>query len=175
MSSPVFPSRGASGTEVLSVIVRMKQRQDYTVRLVPGAHLRKTRNSRIWDSVGENMPGKKKERGFQDRLRYFESRLDALLTTIRELVEIESPSDSKPACDRISALLPKNSRSSAADLNCTARTNTVTAFRLISPAPEIQNPFCCSATSIPFTRWARWPKCHATWKTAASMVPAYST
>ncbi len=46
-----------------------------------------------------------KERGFQDRLRYFESRLDALLTTIRELVEIESPSDSKPACDRISALL----------------------------------------------------------------------
>ena len=40
-----------------------------------------------------------------NRLRYFESRLDALLQTIREFVEIESPSDDKPALDRISAFL----------------------------------------------------------------------
>lgn len=40
-----------------------------------------------------------------DRLRYFESRLDALLQTIREFVEIESPSDDKPALDRIAEFL----------------------------------------------------------------------
>ena len=39
------------------------------------------------------------------RLRYFESRLDSLVQTIRELAEIESPSDNKSACDRISAIL----------------------------------------------------------------------
>lgn len=40
-----------------------------------------------------------------DRLHYFESRLDSLLQTIREFVEIESPSDNKPAADRMSAHL----------------------------------------------------------------------
>src|SRR5579864_1443156 len=40
-----------------------------------------------------------------DRLHYFESRQDALLQTIREFVEIESPSDNKPAADRMGAFL----------------------------------------------------------------------
>jgi glutamate carboxypeptidase len=40
-----------------------------------------------------------------DRLHYFESRQDALLQTIREFVEIESPSDNKAAADRIGAFL----------------------------------------------------------------------
>src|SRR5215469_4765394 len=38
-----------------------------------------------------------------DRLHYFESRQDALLKTIREFVEIESPSDDKSSTDRIGA------------------------------------------------------------------------
>ena len=40
-----------------------------------------------------------------DRLRYFESRLDRLLETIFEFVGVESPSDSKPATDRMGAHL----------------------------------------------------------------------
>jgi glutamate carboxypeptidase len=40
-----------------------------------------------------------------DRQRYFEQRQDAMVTTIRELVEIESPSDNKPAVDSIAAML----------------------------------------------------------------------
>jgi glutamate carboxypeptidase len=40
-----------------------------------------------------------------DRLHYFESRQEALLQTIREFVEIESPSDDKPAADRMGAFL----------------------------------------------------------------------
>src|SRR5215469_9395069 len=42
-----------------------------------------------------------------DRLHYFESRLAMVLETIRELVEIESPSDNKPAADRMSAHLAR--------------------------------------------------------------------
>jgi glutamate carboxypeptidase len=40
-----------------------------------------------------------------DRLRYFAHHRDRMVNTIRELVEIESPSDNKPAVDRIAACL----------------------------------------------------------------------
>ena len=40
-----------------------------------------------------------------DRFRYFESRLDSLVQTIRAFVEIESPSDNKLALDRMSGFL----------------------------------------------------------------------
>jgi glutamate carboxypeptidase len=42
---------------------------------------------------------------WRERLNYFESRQDALLQTIRSFVEIESPSDNKPAADRMGAFL----------------------------------------------------------------------
>src|ERR1700686_1391737 len=38
-------------------------------------------------------------------LEYFERRQEEIVRTIRQLVEIESPSDNKPAVDRLSALL----------------------------------------------------------------------
>ena len=37
----------------------------------------------------------------QRRLAYFDERRDEIVSTIRELVEIESPSDNKAAVDRI--------------------------------------------------------------------------
>jgi glutamate carboxypeptidase len=40
-----------------------------------------------------------------DRLRYLVERQNRIVDTIRELVEIESPSDNKPAVDRIAAFL----------------------------------------------------------------------
>ncbi len=40
-----------------------------------------------------------------DRLRYFSDRRNQLVETVRELVEIESPSDNKQAVDRIAAFL----------------------------------------------------------------------
>jgi glutamate carboxypeptidase len=40
-----------------------------------------------------------------DRLRYFSERQDRMVETIRDLVEIESPSDNKQAVDRIAAFL----------------------------------------------------------------------
>src|SRR5258708_24747722 len=64
------------------------------------------------------MPGKKTDRGkkdrpksaesnvpWNDRLHYFEAKQEQLVRTIREMVEIESPSDGKPATDRIEKLL----------------------------------------------------------------------
>ena len=42
---------------------------------------------------------------WRERLSYFESRQDALLETIREFVEVESPSDNKVATDRMGAIL----------------------------------------------------------------------
>ncbi len=40
-----------------------------------------------------------------NRLRFFADRKDAITETIRQLVEIESPSDNKQAVDRLGALL----------------------------------------------------------------------
>src|SRR5271170_6156011 len=39
------------------------------------------------------------------RLRYFEERREPMIQTIRQLVEIESPSDNKEAVDRLGSLL----------------------------------------------------------------------
>jgi glutamate carboxypeptidase len=42
---------------------------------------------------------------WSERLRYFEARQEQIVQTIREFVEIESPSDDKPAADRMGAFL----------------------------------------------------------------------
>jgi glutamate carboxypeptidase len=60
-----------------------------------------------------NMPGKKTARStgiqptsiWHERLRYLETRQKEIVQTIREFVEIESPSDNKLAADRMGALL----------------------------------------------------------------------
>ncbi len=55
------------------------------------------------------MPGKQTRElvtpRWPDRLRYLSDQQERIVATIRELVEIESPSDSKPAVDRIAAVL----------------------------------------------------------------------
>jgi glutamate carboxypeptidase len=58
------------------------------------------------------VPGKKTidspaapQPAWNDRLRYFSKHQDRIVNTIRELVEIESPSDNKPSVDRIAELL----------------------------------------------------------------------
>lgn len=58
------------------------------------------------------MPGKKTEESavaphpaWRDRLRYFSEHQDQMVDTVRELAEIESPSDNKAAVDRIAVFL----------------------------------------------------------------------
>jgi glutamate carboxypeptidase len=68
--------------------------------------------------TSENVPGENRsgegagapqvlvsEKVWRERLSYFEAEQDALVRTIRELVEIESPSDDKPALDRMGRFL----------------------------------------------------------------------
>jgi glutamate carboxypeptidase len=45
------------------------------------------------------------DNAWRERLRYFEAKKDALVETIREFAEMESPSDDKPAADRMGAFL----------------------------------------------------------------------
>jgi glutamate carboxypeptidase len=47
---------------------------------------------------------------WKQRLRYFEKQQDEIVRTIRELVDIESPSDSKPAVDGLGAILANKFR-----------------------------------------------------------------
>jgi glutamate carboxypeptidase len=47
---------------------------------------------------------------WRDRLHYFESRQEEMVEATRELVEIESPSDNKPAGDRLAAFLAEKFR-----------------------------------------------------------------
>jgi glutamate carboxypeptidase len=46
-----------------------------------------------------------------ERLNYFETRAEEIVRTVRELVEIESPSDNKPAADQVSEALAEKFRS----------------------------------------------------------------
>src|SRR5579864_5823685 len=59
---------------------------------------RKATSSRRSDRVGTHSQ-------WSERLRYFEARQEEIVQTIREFVEIESPSDNKLAADRMGTLL----------------------------------------------------------------------
>jgi glutamate carboxypeptidase len=78
--------------------------EDYTVRRAPKSAFKKhpimpkkalQRKSTVPASSGE----------LQTRLRYFEERQEQIIQTVRQLVEIESPSDNKEGVDRLGSLL----------------------------------------------------------------------
>jgi glutamate carboxypeptidase len=87
------------------ISVRPNQRDDYTV-----PHRTRSQDELLHK---ENVTSKKAnisatpgpQTGCHDRLRYFCERQDEMVNTLRALVEIESPSDNKPAVDRIAAFL----------------------------------------------------------------------
>jgi glutamate carboxypeptidase len=92
--------------EWLQSWIRLKQPEDYTVpRCIHGEAVNSSQRK-------ENVPGKKttaptavpRDTG-HERLRYFEERRDQMVETVRELVEIESPSDTKQAVDHIARFL----------------------------------------------------------------------
>jgi glutamate carboxypeptidase len=59
------------------------------------------------DRITKQSPELLTRPAWADRLRYFSEHQNQIVQTIRELVEIESPSDNKPAADRIAAFLAK--------------------------------------------------------------------
>src|ERR1700721_1263408 len=145
ISSTVLAAPGASFTGgVLSVIIRPKQLEDYTVThtvetdawrraLLPVRRAQLSRLFRLRRKLTpyhtassspfqhergampskKSAPGKKAQEAstaWRDRLHYFEARLQEMVEAARELVEIESPSDNKPAGDRLGAFLAEKFR-----------------------------------------------------------------
>src|SRR5271163_4577994 len=116
MSSAVLDAAASITGGVLSIMIRLNpvrlvtacpntsnpnRPEDYTVpHRIHGAAvtaargklcpLRTQENQR---QPSRNLPG--------HRLRYFSEHQNPIVDTVRELVEIESPSDNKPAVDRI--------------------------------------------------------------------------
>jgi glutamate carboxypeptidase len=59
----------------------------------------------------EQAPDDKSQNPWAERLSYFETRRGEIVRTIRELVDVESPSDNKPAADQLGAALSEKFRS----------------------------------------------------------------
>jgi glutamate carboxypeptidase len=75
-----------------------------------------------------------------DRLRYFEQRQDRMVQTVRELVEIESPSDNKDAVDRIAAFLAPKFESLGGTANFHRNTTFGDSLQIdFGPAPGLRS------------------------------------
>jgi glutamate carboxypeptidase len=93
--------------------VRLNQPEDYTVpRPIPGAPGDSGQQEEIVPVSKTRDSSKRREStaiapqpAWADRLRYFSEHQDQIVDSIRDLVEIESPSDNKAAVDRIAAFL----------------------------------------------------------------------
>jgi glutamate carboxypeptidase len=89
--------------------IRPKQIEDYTVPRRSDndatAYAERKESVPIKKTTAAVSPREKPPIEAPSRLRYFEQRRNQMVESIRELVEIESPSDSKPAVDRIGQFL----------------------------------------------------------------------
>ena len=95
--------------------------------------------------------------------------------TIRQLVEIESPSDNKAAVDRLGEMLAGRFEK----LGGHAKFHRAPAF-----GDHLQVDFssdgaaasrcCCWGTWTPYIHWERWPGCPAGWRMGGSGVRARS-
>ena len=118
----------------------------------------------------EIVPGKKTKESagasrpaWADRLRYFSEHQHRIVNMIRELVEIESPSDNKPAVDRIAAFLAQRFEALGGR----------TRFHRSNDFGDSLSPYCSSATTTLFIRWGRSPICRAKSRTGVSTVRAF--
>jgi glutamate carboxypeptidase len=87
------------------MMIRLEQLEDYTVpRRFHDAAIKLKRGG-IVSGNRKNKPADAPRKLWEERLHYFEQHQSRIVETVRELAEIESPSDSKPALDRIAAFL----------------------------------------------------------------------
>ena len=77
---------------------------------------------------------------WHERLRFFETRQDALVETIREFVEIESPSDNKLAADHMGALLAARFQALGGRACIHRAANFGDNLQIDFPAPQGQKP-----------------------------------
>ncbi len=83
-----------------------------------------------------------------DRLRHFSQHEDRIVQTIRELVEIESPSDNKPAVDRIAAFLATKFQALGGRTQLHRSNDFGDSLQIdFASNSPIVNRSCCSATT----------------------------
>jgi glutamate carboxypeptidase len=84
----------------------LEQPEDYTVPRHAGGSDSDLKNRERWFvPLKKIVNSSASSETSENRLRYFQSLQDQMVETIRELVEMESPSDNKEAVDRVSAFL----------------------------------------------------------------------
>jgi len=157
--------------------IRLKQPEDYTVpRRVHGeANSSQRKGSVLETKIVESTIASL----WQGRLRYFEERQDQIVETIRELVQLESPSDNKQAVDESPRSSLTDSKRSAGGPNSIAAPISATVCRSTSAGKALDNRnrsrFCCWDITTRFIRWERWRVCRAKSKADGYSDPAFST
>ncbi len=104
-----------------------------------------------------------------------------MLSLLRKMVEIESPSDDKAALDRMGAFLAEiferiggkvtSYPQKEAGNHLKAEFAGGTGFAGGTRA----NPLCCWDTLTRYGPWARWPTCRSAFRTGALTVRAFMT
>jgi hypothetical protein len=112
---------------------------------------------------------------WRERFQYFVERNESLVQTIRELVEIESPSDNKQAGDHMGAVLAGRFESLGGRAKIHRSDDYADNLQIDFPVATVPNPFSCSATSTPYILSEPSPTCHAAPSMAASTAPVSST
>src|SRR5271165_4048373 len=112
MSSPVLDAAASITGGVLSIIVRvnhvrLNQPEDYTVPQRIHGRSNSGRRKGIVPGTKTKKSAATPQPAWSDHLRCFSEHQHRIVNTIRELVEIESPSDNKQAVDRIGAFLAR--------------------------------------------------------------------
>src|SRR5205807_8354802 len=103
---------------------------------------------------------------------YFQERRDAIVETIRQAVEIESPTDNKHAVDRLGHWLASKFEALGGHSNSIAPLISATTCKWIFPAATGASLCSCWDPSTPCIPWARWQPCLAVLATGASGDPA---
>ena len=103
-----------------------------------------------------------------NRLRFFTERKDAITETIRQLVEIESPSDNKPAVDQLGALLAGRFEKIGGHAKFHRVPNFGDHLQVDFSGGATASRCCCWATLTRCIPWERSPPCPAEWPTDGS-------
>ena len=111
---------------------------------------------------------------FAGRLRYFEEHKPQITETIRQLVEVESPSDNKQAVDRLGSLLAGRFEALGGHAKFHRTPNFGDHLQVDFPGKSSAKPVLCWVIWTLYIPWALWPPCPAASPAKDSSGPAAS-
>src|SRR5579884_1690175 len=108
-------------------------------------------------------------------LAHARARQEQLLSDLKAIVEMESPSSDKGALDHLAEFLASRLEHYGGHAQIHSAAETGITFRPISPESRIRSPCCCWVTSIPFGTSAHSSRCRFASAMGASGALAFST